>query len=263
MTALWAKIVADPENVSGNSFLKFYMFLSWGWGYLLNIHLLRKLSGYAPVVGQMNQSESLEFLQKSLKNYWTRPFQNQFSSSYIHVCYLLKSWRLWRERLPSWSIVIVLFNSRAPRSGSGPNCPLEGPSHPPIGTGVPSSHGPSIPTLSLPLLPTWCGARGPRAQRGGEGGPPKRHLGPDPHQGVLYQCSAGCDEQEKLEGSSMIGHIWRSAHALHGYLWENVWTQSCFLSSIKNPLAVQFLHATHTKSFPRVLPSTMCKLGAL
>ena len=77
---------------------------------------------------------------------------------------------------------------------------------------LPSSQTPSLPALSFPLPPTplgsfceapggggpgWCRGRGPRAQGGGGGGVlgrkgvegggggSKRHLGPDPHLGVL------------------------------------------------------------------------------
>ena len=69
---------------------------------------------------------------------------------------------------------------------------------------LPSSQTPSLLALSFPLPPTplgsFCkalggggpgrrGGRGPRAQGGGGGGASKRHLGPDPHLGVLEEFS--------------------------------------------------------------------------
>ena len=62
---------------------------------------------------------------------------------------------------------------------------------------LPSSQTPSLPALSSPTPlgpfckapgrggPGWWGGRVPRAQGGGGGGASKRHLGPDPHLGVL------------------------------------------------------------------------------
>ena len=68
-----------------------------------------------------------------------------------------------------------------------PQLPFAGcPSFPPLHwRTLPSSQGPSLPTLFPP-------PRGPRAQWGGGGGPSKQLLGPDPHLGPLglVSCNA-------------------------------------------------------------------------
>ena len=70
---------------------------------------------------------------------------------------------------------------------------------------LPSSQTPSLPALSFPLPPTplgsfckapggggpgWWGG-GVLGRKGVEGGASKRHLGPDPHLGVLEERSGG------------------------------------------------------------------------
>ena len=86
---------------------------------------------------------------------------------------------------------------RAPRCGSGPNCPLEAPAI--RGGPLPSSHSPSLP--SSPIFPTPLAlfamlrqgrpglARGEAAHWGGGAGASKRHLGPDPHLGAFEVAS--------------------------------------------------------------------------
>ena len=83
-----------------------------------------------------------------------------------------------------------LLLSRAPRCGSGPNCPLEAhplrqledpsfqpqpfPPYPPPSPDRPGSFG------NAPGRAAWAGVV-ETAHRGGGGRPSKRHLGPDPH----------------------------------------------------------------------------------
>ena len=77
--------------------------------------------------------------------------------------------------------------SRAPRRGSSPNCPLEGPPHPPLQLEDPSLKPQPFPPHPLPPSsphpsgsfcnapggrPTLVWGRCPRAQGGGGGGPP-------------------------------------------------------------------------------------------
>ena len=61
-----------------------------------------------------------------------------------------------------------LFHSRAPKCGSGPNCPLEGKERTP-----PSSHSPFLPPPSFPLPPTlpvsFCSAPGGSTAKAGVG----------------------------------------------------------------------------------------------
>ena len=99
-----------------------------------------------------------------------------------------------------FGITEIIPKSRVPRCGSGPNRPLEGVPHPTIATGGPSLKPQPFPAHPLPPFPQppWlfsqCSGRGgarlvwgrgPRPQRGGGGGPSKRHLGSDPHLGLL------------------------------------------------------------------------------
>ena len=77
----------------------------------------------------------------------------------------------------------------------------------------------------------WGGAqagvrRGPRAQRGGGGGPSKRHLGPDPHLGVLNPTNPhlhqpcfnpGTSQKALVLPSNQIDHIKSMAILLRSY----------------------------------------------
>ena len=87
----------------------------------------------------------------------------------------------------------VDHESRAPRCGSGPNCPLAVPPHStkrpfPPATALPSPF-PQPPWLFLQCSgraqPGRAWARDPVAQGGGGGDPSNRHLGPDPYLGAL------------------------------------------------------------------------------
>ena len=80
---------------------------------------------------------------------------------------------VWTGCLPLKGDVIVRdalsydITLRAPRCGSGPNCPLEGPPMPHIATGGPFPQATPLPSPSFPFSFPFH--------------PSKSHLGPDPH----------------------------------------------------------------------------------
>ena len=129
---------------------------------------------------------------------------------------------------------VSLFFSRAPRCGSGPNCPLEGPPppQPPIVTAEPFPQATAPPLLTLPpsFFPqpppplalfavlregvALAGAgEGSLGRRGVEGGGlSKRHLCPNPHLGALdflfkekgQKCAVkGLDSEEPISGNPL------------------------------------------------------------